>query len=141
MHWNALWSWETHARIRTRQALKNLLAPASYGLRPPMVLTDQAGWALWDTGSVVVDIGGRLTPDFIAHRNGHDVLAVDKLRNRLAGVSYAVVWEGRAAALVNDLQFEKMPAFAKAEAGFQAPQLYRFKRPPPPLLPPPPAAP
>ncbi len=141
VHWNALWSRETHARIHTRRVLKDLLAPVSYGVRPPMVLTDQAGWALWDTSSVVVDIGGRLTPDFITRRNGHDVLAVDKLRNRLAGVSYAIVWEGRVPALVNDLNFEKMPALAKTEAGCPAPQLYRFKRPPPPLLPPPPAAP
>ena len=156
MYWNAEWSRETHARIRTRNLLKNFLAPATYGARAPMVLTDQPGWALWETTSVVVDISGRLTPDFIAHRNGHDALAVDKLRNRLAGLSYAVVWEGRATALVNDLQFEKMPAPAKSEGGYPAPQLYRFRRLPPtvpaplappalPLpktpLPPPPAAP
>jgi hypothetical protein len=145
MHWNAQWSAETHARIRTRNALRNLLAPVSYGARPPLVLTDQPGWAIWDTAGVVVDISGRLTPDFIAHRNGRDVLAVEKVRNRLGAVSYAVVWDGKAPALLKELMFEKLPALAPAEAGFPAPQIYRFKRPPAPLpvppTPPPPAAP
>jgi len=145
MQWNAVWARETHARIRTRNALRNLLAPMSYGARPPLVLTDHPGWAIWDTAGVVVDISGRLTPDFIAHRNGRDVLAVEKVRNRLGAVSYAVVWEGKAPALLKELMFEKLPALAPSEAGFPAPQIYRFKRPPAPLpvppVPPPPAAP
>jgi len=144
MQWNAVWARETHARIRTRNALKNLPAPVSSGARAPLVLTDHAGWALWDTTASVVDIGGRLTPDFIAHRNGHDALAVDKLRDRLGALSYAVVWNGHARALVADLKFERQPALTPDEAGSDAPQIFRFKRPPAPLpapLPPPPVAP
>ena len=141
MHWNAVWAKETHARIRTRSALKNLLAPMSYGARAPLVLTDHAGWALWDTTATVVDISGRLTPDFIAHRNGHDALAVDKLRNRLGALSYAVVWEGHARALVADLKFERQPALVPGAEGADAPQIFRFKRPPAPVPDPPPPPP
>ena len=130
IHWNSQWSAETHARIRTRNALKHLLATA--GEQQPLLLTDEPGWALWETRAAVVDISGRLTPDFIRHRNGHDSLAVDKLRARLksAPVAYAIVREGTAKRFVENLGFVAVSLPASAvDHRFPQPVVYRFKHP------------
>ncbi len=133
IRWNAQWSAETHTLIRARAALKQLVATPPAG-RPRLLLTDQPGWALWDTPASVVDVSGRLTPDFIRHRAGRDVLAADKLRIRLKSQAsaLAVLWEGKGGYLVKNLGFEELSTPKREDPGLPAPHLYRFKRPPPP---------
>jgi hypothetical protein len=141
IRWNAQWSAEAHARIRARAALKALVATPPAG-RPRLLLTDQPGWALWDTSASVVDLSGRLTPDFIRHRSGRDTLALDKMRARLKSqpLALAVVWDGKGGYLVKNLGFEELPPPKREDSLLPAPHLYRFKRPlpvpvPPPVLP------
>jgi hypothetical protein len=140
IRWNAAWSAGTHALIRTRAALKPLLATPPAG-RPLLLLTDQPGWALWDTTASVVDVSGHLTADFIRHRAGRDVPAADKLRIRLKSqpVALAVMWAGKGGYLVKSLGFEELPSPKREVSGLSAPHLYRFKRPPPPAANPLPA--
>lgn len=133
IRWNAQWSAETHARIRARAALKQLVATPPAG-RPRLLFTDQPGWALWDTTASVVDLSGRLTPDFIRHRDGRDSLAGDKLRTRLKSqpLALAVMWEGKGGYLVKNLDFEELPQPKRENPNSPAPHIYRVKRPPPP---------
>lgn len=134
MHCNTRLSADLHARIRARNALKPMFMTSTASPRPRVLLTDQPGWALWDTEAFVVDIGGRLAPDFIRHRNGQDSPAVDKLRKSVKSqsVCYAILWDGQGTQLVKDLEFEPLPLPARKGSDATAPQVYRFKRPPPP---------
>ena len=129
IHWNVLWSAEAHGRIRTRNALKHFLATAEPVRQHPLLLTDEPGWALWETGAAVVDISGRLTPDFIRHHNGHDSIAVDKLRSRIMAdpIAYAIVWDRTTKRFVENLGFVAVPwPGAMITLRQPVPQVYRF---------------
>jgi hypothetical protein len=130
--WNMAWSAATHARAQTRQALKQLWAKFSAAQPSPLILTDEPGWVLWATRSPVIDLSGRLTADFIGHREGRDSPKMGRLREKIksASASCAVLWTPSGQKLVEELGFtaHKLAALPTA-ARWPVPQVF-VKHPP-----------
>ena len=111
IHWNAYWSTATHARVQTRAALKTLLKSAPADGQPLLVLTDEPGWPMRELKAFVVDLSGRLTPDFIRHYAGRDSEDDYKLRKKIKNYSvvYAIIWDARFMPIVEKLSLKPVP--------------------------------
>ncbi|TAN37599.1 MAG: hypothetical protein EPN23_04960 [Verrucomicrobia bacterium] len=133
IRWNVTWSAESHARMQTRHALKELLATAARDAQPPLVLTDEPGWILWRTPASVADLSGRLMPDYIRHYAGHDSLELYKLKKKIKAypTAYAIMWNSTYTHLLEELGFKALPLpGASTDPRWSPPRVYKLKHSP-----------
>jgi len=130
IRWNVDWSAESHARMQTRQALKQLLTSTPNDVRSSLVLTDEPGWILWRTQSPVADLSGRLLPDYFRHYAGRDFLEIYKLRKKIKIYprAYAIIWNYSYAPLLEELGFKPLElSGVPTDPRWPVPRVYKLK--------------
>ena len=127
--WNRGWL----AQVRERQAihgtLQRLFQTGRPATPPPVVLTDQPGWILWETGVRALDLNGDLTPRFLHCRDRQGRLDAGRLQALLreSPAQYLLLWhlnfEGKGQ---NSLPLRRLH-FPGDYVSILPPRLYAFR--------------